>query len=139
MSIDSATTVTDADRAAVAALPQRVVAAWAAHDATAFAGVFASDGTLILPGLFLKGRDKIGAYMDQAFAGPYKGTRVTGQPFDVKFLSTDVALMLTEGGVLLPGETDVADGRAIRASWLATKVNGQWHLAAYQNTPRDTA
>ncbi|MEU6019836.1 SgcJ/EcaC family oxidoreductase [Micromonospora sp. NPDC048871] len=129
--------VSSEDQAAVAAVPGRVVQAWAANDADAFAEVFVQDGTMILPGHFRKGRDEIRAFMAQGFAGPYKGTRVTGQPFDVRFLGPDVALLLTAGGVLAPGETEVAAERAIRASWLLVRTPEGWRLAAYQNSPRD--
>jgi len=127
------------DQAGVAALPGRIVSAWAQGDADAFGAVFVDDGTMILPDLYLKGRDAIVAFMRDAFAGPYQGTNVTGQPIDVRFLSADVALVLTEGGVLLPGETAVAQERAIRASWLMVKRDGAWHLAAYQNSPAGNA
>ncbi|MFD2762709.1 SgcJ/EcaC family oxidoreductase [Micromonospora eburnea] len=127
------------DQAGVAALPGRIVAAWAQHDADAFGAVFVDDGTMILPDLYLKGRDAIAAFMRDAFAGPYQGTTVTGQPIDVRFLSAEVALVLTVGGVLLPGETAVAPERAIRASWLMVKRDGAWHLAAYQNSPAENA
>ncbi|MEV4625766.1 SgcJ/EcaC family oxidoreductase [Micromonospora sp. NPDC049523] len=137
MAITDQTTsaVTEADTAEVAGLTQRIVAAWAAHDADAFAGVFVEDGTMILPGVFQKGRDQIRAFMAAAFEGPYKGTQVTGQPFDLRFLGSDVAVLLTKGGVLAPGETEVPEERGIRATWLAAKQDGQWLLAAYQNTP----
>lgn len=125
------------DRAAVAALPERVVQAWAANDADTFAGLFTPDGTMILPGVTRKGRDDIRDFMAQGFAGPYKGTRVTGQPFDIRFIGPDVALLLTEGGVLAPGETEVAAERAIRASWLLVRTPDGWQLTAYQNSPRD--
>ena len=92
---------------------------------------------MVLPGHFRKGRDEIRAFMAQGFAGPYKGTRVTGQCLDVRFLGPDVALLLTAGGVLAPGETEVAAERAIRASWLLVRTPEGWRLAAYQNSPRD--
>src|SRR5690242_11443506 len=88
----------DADRAAVAALPGRVVEAWARHDADTFAAVFTADGTMILPGLFKKGRDEIRAYMRDAFADQYRDTRVTGRPVDVKFLGPDSGVLITQGG-----------------------------------------
>lgn len=120
----------------VADIPQRIVAAWAAHDAEAFGAAFTEDGTMILPGVHQKGRDAITAFMASAFAGPYKGTRVTGRPVDVRLLGDETAIMITEGGILAPGETEVSPERAVRASWLAVRRNGGWLLAAYQNSPR---
>ncbi|MFB7915432.1 SgcJ/EcaC family oxidoreductase [Streptomyces sp. NPDC056061] len=127
------------DKAAVAALPGRIVAAWAAHDADAFAEVFTPDGTMILPGFFEQGRDAIRTFMANAFAGPFKGTRVTGTPVDIRFADAESGILITRGGILAPGETEPSPERAVHASWVVVKRGGQWLLAAYQNSPRDTA
>lgn len=129
--------LSDADKAAVAALPQRIVKAWAEHDAEAFAEVFAPDGTMILPGVYQKGRESIAGFMRTAFAGPYKGTRVTGTPLDMRGLGGDAAIVVTEGGVVAAGKEDVSPSQAIRATWVAVRGEDGWLLAAYQNSPRD--
>jgi uncharacterized protein (TIGR02246 family) len=129
--------LSDADKAAIASLTQRVIAAWAYHDAESFAGVFTEDGTMILEGVYKKGRDEIRAYMAEQFTGKYKGTQVTGKPIDMRPLGRDAAVLLSQGGVLAPGESEVTPRSAIRAAWTVVKQDGQWRLAAYQNTPRE--
>jgi uncharacterized protein (TIGR02246 family) len=128
-----------ARQAEIAAVPERMVKAWAAHDATAFANLFADDGTLILPGVYKKGRDQIREFMTAGYEGPYKGTTVTGRPIDIKPLGEGAVALLTEGGVLAPGGTELSSAEAIRASWILVQRQGQWQLAVYQNCPRDRA
>ncbi|KZB87437.1 SgcJ/EcaC family oxidoreductase [Amycolatopsis regifaucium] len=130
-------TATPADQAAVAALPQRIVAAWGAHDADAFASVFTDDATMIITGVHVKGKKQIRDFMAGAFAGPYQGTQVVGTPFELRQVGPDTILLLTEGGVRSKTETEVKPENVIRASWLAVREDGEWRLAAYQNTPRD--
>lgn len=124
------------EAAAIAGVPQRIIAAWANNDADGFAEVFTENATLILPNdVYLTSREQIRAFMKAAFAGPYKGTKVFGEPVGLQVLSGDVAVLVTKGGVLAPGETEVAAERAIRATWVVTKQDSDWLIAAYQNTP----
>nr|BFE50814.1 hypothetical protein GCM10017745_42410 [Saccharothrix mutabilis subsp. capreolus] len=73
-----------ADQAAIAALTQKVLAAWAYHDADTFASVFVEDGTMILPGSLATGRDEIREQMAKEWAGRWKGTQVTGKPISIR-------------------------------------------------------
>ncbi|GAA3002471.1 SgcJ/EcaC family oxidoreductase [Kitasatospora sp. NPDC058063] len=124
------------EASALRAVPERIVAAWAAQDADGFAEVFTEDATLILPGdIYLTSRQAIRAFMTQAFAGPFKGTRVTGEPVSVRPLAADVAVLVTQGGVLAPGDTEVTAERAIRATWVLARQGSDWRIASYQNTP----
>ncbi|MET8233584.1 SgcJ/EcaC family oxidoreductase [Micromonospora sp. NPDC005298] len=133
----AAPAVSSSEQAEIAAVPARMVKAWAAHDAEAFADLFTPDGTMILPGVYQKGREAIRAFMTAAFAGPYQGTRVTGTPIDIKPLADGAVALLTTGGVLAAGATELADASAIRASWILVNREGRWQLAVYQNCPRD--
>lgn len=136
MTNDTSSTATGVDPAAVQDVPARFVAAWAANDADAFASVCAEDATMVLPGdVFLRSRREIRDFMAAGFSGDYKGTRVTGTPVSVRFLSPDVAVLITQGGVLDPGDTMVSAKRAIRAIWVLSRTGDEWLVSAYQNTP----
>ncbi|MEE4543362.1 SgcJ/EcaC family oxidoreductase [Streptomyces sp. V4-01] len=120
-------------------VPLRLVAAWAHNDADGVANVFTEDGILILPGDVLKrGQDEIRSFMAAAYAGPFKGTGVTGAPVDVRFVGDDVAVLRTHGGILAAGETEIADELAVRSTWVCVKQDDEWRLASYQNSPRGT-
>lgn len=127
------------DQAAIGALPARMMAAWAAHDSAAFAQLFTEDGTMILPGLYMKGRNEIQAFMAESFAGRFQGTRVTGQPIELKPLGAGAVAVVTEGGVIAAGESELSAAAAIRASWIVVKRGDEWFLAVYHNCPRDPA
>jgi uncharacterized protein (TIGR02246 family) len=121
----------------VLGVPLRLVAAWSKNDADGIANVFTEDGILILPGDVLKqGRGEIRAFMAAAYAGPFKGTGVTGVPVDVRFLNDEVALLRTHGGILAPGETEIDPELAVRSTWVVVKKDDTWQLAGYQNSPR---
>jgi uncharacterized protein (TIGR02246 family) len=125
-----------AEMAAVANVIQRIVEAWAKNDAEAFAATFTPDATMVLPGdVFQQGRENIQAFMTAGYAGPYRGTKVTGQPLSARFINQDVAVIITQGGVLAPGETEVAPERAIRATWVVARHEQDWLIAAYHNSP----
>jgi uncharacterized protein (TIGR02246 family) len=128
-----------AEQAAIAAVPARMVAAWAAHDADAFADLFVEDGSMMLPGVYKKGHDDIRSFMAAGFAGPYKGTQVTGQPLEMKQLGTGAVAVVTEGGVIGAGQSELSAAAAIRASWILVKRDGEWKLSVYHNCPRDAA
>jgi uncharacterized protein (TIGR02246 family) len=118
-------------------VPLRLVSAWSRNDAAGVAEVFTEDGIMILPGDVYKcGRQEIRSFMAAAYAGPFKGTGVTGRPVDVRFVSDDVALLRTHGGILAPGETEIDPELAVRSTWVTVKKDGQWLLAGYQNSPR---
>ncbi|GGS42509.1 MULTISPECIES: SgcJ/EcaC family oxidoreductase [Actinokineospora] len=129
------TTLSDGDKVAIASLTQKVLASWAYHDAETFASVFTEDGTMTLPGVHLKGRAQVQEYLVAAFKGVYKGTQVAGKPIDLRPLGPDAAVLISLGGILESGESEVAHHSEVRAAWIVARDNGQWKVAAYMNTP----
>lgn len=104
-------------------LPQ-ITNAWADNDANAFAAVFTSDASFIVPGqdTYLTSREQIRAYMAAAFAGPLQGVRATATILNLRCLAANVAVAVTQGGLLFPGETVVPPERIGRQTWVVTKA-----------------
>jgi uncharacterized protein (TIGR02246 family) len=134
--MQSTATASTADTEAVHDLLNQLSTAWSANDAEAFANMFTEDGTVVLPGdVYLYGREAIRGYMTRAYQGPYRGTGVTGTALSTRFIDSNTSVMVTGGGVLAPGETEVAPQRAIRATWVCVNQGGTWKLSAYHNSP----
>jgi uncharacterized protein (TIGR02246 family) len=129
---------TDADKAAIAALTQRMVAGWAYGEAETIADLFVEDGTMILPGVFCAGRDEVRAYFAAAFEGRYKGTQVTGKPISIRSLGPDAAILLSQGGVLAAGETEPTGESAWRPT-RTPRATTRSRPAAAPSAPPDPA
>lgn len=120
--------------AELAAAPRRIMDAWRAHDAEGFADVFVPEGSMLLPGVEVVGKEAIAGFMARAFAGPYRGTQVVGEPTRATVLTPDHVLLFTEGGVRSAGATELEDAQKVRATWTMVRTADGWKLAAYQNT-----
>ncbi|MEU1753388.1 SgcJ/EcaC family oxidoreductase [Micromonospora matsumotoense] len=127
---------TEADERAALTVAMRIQAAWAANDADMFADVFTDDGSLLMRDEQLTSREEIRAYMSRGFAGPLRGARVKGWPVEVAFLTDDVALVVTEGGIIMAGQDDIAPENFIRATWVMLRQpDGQLRLVSHQSSP----
>jgi uncharacterized protein (TIGR02246 family) len=123
------------DEDALRALVHRIVEGWSNANGSAIAGVYASDGTLVAgDGTVTRGPDEIARYHDRQFEHFLKGTRLTVEVRSVHFLSDDVALMQTEGGILWPGQQQLAPGNSGIQSFIAVREDGTWRVRLFQNT-----
>ncbi|GLW05799.1 hypothetical protein Misp01_09290 [Microtetraspora sp. NBRC 13810] len=120
---------------AVLTVPLRVRAAVDSNDADGLAEVFTEDGSLLIGDTQLRGRDEIKSYMADAFAGSYKGTRLSEVPLEIRSIADDVAMAITQGGYMLPGESTVAPERQMRTMYVIVKREGQWRLFSQQSSP----
>jgi len=132
---EAATSTWLADETAARSVVDNIGKAWAANDPNAFADAYTAEGTMILSGdRFMQGRETIRTIVAHQFVSAHKGTTLLQNVVDVRPLGRDAAVVITEGGVLAPGETTPAPERAIRATWVLEKQAGNWLIAAYQNT-----
>ena len=135
MTSKTATAGSDADRQAVLDVLARVYQAWEAGDAEAFVADYTEDASVIQSGVYEKDREEIRTNMAAAFAGPLKGSRVAARPVDVRFLTGDTAIVISEGGIIFPGQDAVAKEGLVRATWALVRRDGGWRIASYHNSP----
>jgi len=130
------------DRDAIHALLRRVVDGWNRGDAEAMAAVFDDDADyIVFNGIQLKGRQQIALVHQQLFDTFLKGTRLGGGGQGegdlgntVRFLTTDVALVHSRGGVQRSGQSEPSPEQNSIQTFVVVKRKGQWSVASFQNT-----
>ncbi len=127
---------TTEDEKAVLTVAMRIQTGWERNDADYFADVFEENGSLLMQDTQLTSREQIRSFMREGFLGGFKGARVKGWPVSVSFLTRDVAVVVTEGGIILAGETETAPERQIRATWVVVRDGeGRLGLLSHQGSP----
>ena len=133
------TTPTAADEDAIRAIHQRMIDAWNAGDAAAFAAPFTDEADFVaFEGTHLKGRREITAFHQQIFDTVVKGTRLQGEVKFVYFLSAVVAVMHSVVRVSLRGQTKASPSRDSMQLTVVTKRDGEWRSEGLMNARRLT-
>jgi uncharacterized protein (TIGR02246 family) len=123
------------DDVAVRSLYFQMIDGWNKGKGDDFAAPFAEDGDLVgFDGTHLKRRQEIASFHQQLFDTFLKGSRLVGKVRSVRFLTADVALIHAISGTMMSGQSDIDPERNSIQTLVAIKSNGQWHLAAFQNT-----
>jgi hypothetical protein len=68
--------------------------------------------------------------MAAAFAGPLSGSPATDHPSSIRFLTDDTAIVISEGGIIFPGQDAVASEGLVRATWVLVRRDGGWRARA---------
>ncbi|HEX4725089.1 MAG TPA: SgcJ/EcaC family oxidoreductase [Pseudonocardiaceae bacterium] len=123
------------DVEAVHDLLARFYAGWTAHDADAMAALYLDDATVALPGRYHQGRTAVRDFLAAGFAGPLKGSSGVDTLMDARIIGGHTAIVISTAGVLMPGEQTVPADRQRTATWVMSKQDGEWLVAAYTNTP----
>jgi uncharacterized protein (TIGR02246 family) len=88
-----------------------------------------------MPGVRHMGKSAIRDSMAAGFRGPLKGTTAIDEPLDFRIVGDDTAIVISKAGVLMAEETDVPAAREVHATWVLTRQDGGWLVAAYANAP----
>jgi uncharacterized protein (TIGR02246 family) len=135
MTSKTSTTASDADQQALLDVLKRGYEAWEANDAETFVAGYLDDASVVQPGIYKKDREEIRTTMAAGFAGPLHGSRAFDHPQDIRFLNDETAIVVSEGGILFPGQDVVPSESLVRATWVLAKRDGTWYVAAYHNSP----
>jgi len=123
------------DGAKVRLLYQTLLEAWNDKDAHEMAELFSENGTVIgFDGSQMDGRKQIESVLGQIFADhptPVYVAAVRG----VRFLAPGVALLRAVAGMVPRGHSDINPALNAVQSLIATKEQGRWRIALFQNTP----
>ena len=123
------------DQAAIQAVLADSYKAWEAGDADGMVANYTADATAIMTGSLRNSRDVIRENMALAFAGPLKGSSTYNKQLSLRFVGSDAAIVVSESGILFPGQSEVPDESRVNATWVLERRDGSWLVAAYHNSP----
>jgi uncharacterized protein (TIGR02246 family) len=126
---------TQGEEAAAFTVPLRARGMWDANDAEGLADIFVENGSFLVGDEQLTSQSQIRDYMKAAFAGGLGGTKLAQEPVEVRLLTADTALIITNGGIVPAGETELPAGASTRDVWITVKRDGVWHLFSLQTSP----
>jgi uncharacterized protein (TIGR02246 family) len=122
--------------AAITAVLDRLTDAWNRGDGAAYGAQFTSDATYITyVGTLYVGGQEIGHAHQVLFDSFLKDTRLAGQTVSIRVTGPDTAVVITRGATYKgkPGKLD-----KIQTYTLARQGDGEWKIAAFQNTKHKT-
>ena len=125
----------DAATAEVREVFRKLYAAWDGNDADAFSVLYRDDATVVMPKVLHRNRNEIRSAMAASFRGPLKGSRGVDEPLSVRIIGEDTAIVVSRAGIVMAGEQYLAADREVHATWVLTRQDGEWLIAAYANAP----
>lgn len=122
------------DEAAICELVRQAQDGWNANSGEAFAAPFAEDADYVLVnGRHVKGRAAIAAGARTDYSTIFKDSDNTYVVEDARFIRSDVAVAHVHQYLKYHDGESTKEARA-RSTWVLTKNDGEWSVAAFQNT-----
>ena len=123
------------DETSVRSLYRQMIEGWNRGSGADFAAPFAENSRFIaFDGTCFQGRDEIAMTHQRLFDTHLKGTLLTGQVLDIRFLREDVAVLYAAGNTVMRGKIEPSPERESVQTLVAVKDHGQWQLTTFHNT-----
>jgi uncharacterized protein (TIGR02246 family) len=123
------------ERIAIRSLMQQLMDRWAAGDAEGYAQLFTKDAPYVaFDGTVQNGQAGIMAAHRPLFEKWLKNSRLIGDISEIRFLTPDVALVLTQGNTIPAGQETPSSSRESIQTLVAVKQKGEWRFASFHNT-----
>lgn len=123
------------DRQAATDVIDSLIDAWRSHDADAYGASFTVDATYVtFVGTYYRGRRDIVESHRILFAKYLKGTQLADEILDIRFPAPNVAVV-TGRGDTYKGKRPKKLSK-VQTYTLVREADGQWRIAAFQNTRR---
>jgi uncharacterized protein (TIGR02246 family) len=123
------------EETAVSDLYKQLLDSWNRRDAAGFASLYDENSDVVgFDGSQMHGRVEIEATLSQIFADHMTATYVS-KIRGVRFLAPEVAVLRAVVGMVPPGQEDLNRAANAIQTLVATKQEGQWRIALFQNTP----
>jgi uncharacterized protein (TIGR02246 family) len=123
------------DEATIRSLYEQMIDGWNKGSGQVFAAPYNDDSDFIgFDGTYMKGRREIASFHQMLFDKFLKGSRLIGKIRSIRFLTSDVAVMIAVGGTVMAGQSDIEPERNSIHTLVAKKHNAKWYFTAFQNT-----
>jgi uncharacterized protein (TIGR02246 family) len=123
------------DQAAFDAILERQEQAWIDEDGAAFAATFHEDGDLVtFNGDHMAGREAIAEGMQYYFDGFIEGSRIHTLSEQVRYVESDVVMIVRESCLINEGETACREDSRSTNTNVLTREHGEWLQTSFQNT-----
>ncbi|GAA2137015.1 SgcJ/EcaC family oxidoreductase [Glycomyces algeriensis] len=120
----------------ITALIDATVAAWASGDGEAYGSHFTADATYVtFVGTCYTGREEIARAHQALFDKFLQGSVLADEILGIRFLSPETAVVTSRGDVGKHGSRP-AKLTKVQTYTVVREADGQWRIAAFQNTKR---
>jgi uncharacterized protein (TIGR02246 family) len=123
------------DQAAFDEIRERQEQAWIDEDGAAFAATFTEDGDVVtFSGDHLSTREGIAEGMQYYFDEFIEGSRLHMLSEQVRYVESDVVVIVRESCLLTPGETECREDSHSTNTNVLVREHGEWLQTSFQNT-----